>query len=106
MPNLFAGTASDGRGFNDTLAEVDALRGGAGNDTLVGGSLSRGTTGFFFEQFRGNLGNDRLDGNNSNSDGDYASTDRADYSNNTSAQAVNVNLANGTASDGLVEPIR
>jgi Ca2+-binding RTX toxin-like protein len=99
--NLFSGTASDGRGFTDTLVNVDALRGGAGDDVLTGGSLSRGTTGFFFELFRGNAGNDTLNGNNANSEGVFSSTDRADYSNNSSAEAVNVNLATGTANDGL-----
>ena len=97
----FTGTASDGRGGTDTLINVDAVRGGLGNDLLVGGSLSRGTTSTFFELFRGNAGNDTLDGGNSHSDGGNASTDRADYSNNTASQAINVNLATGFVSDGL-----
>lgn len=99
--NLFLGTASDGWGGTDTLVNVDMLYGGAGNDLLVGGSSSRSATGIFYEVFRGNAGNDTLDGGNSHSDGDDASNDRADYANNTSAQAVNVNLGTGIALDGL-----
>ncbi|MFO0521382.1 MAG: beta strand repeat-containing protein [bacterium] len=99
--NLSAGTASDGRSGTDTLVNVDGVRGGSGADTLTGGSLSRGTSGTFFELFRGNAGNDTLNGNNGLSDGVDASGDRADYSNNTSAQAININLLNGGGSDGF-----
>jgi len=98
--NLFNGVVSDGGGGTDTLVNVDALRGGSGNDLLVGGSLSRSPTGFFFELFRGNAGNDTLDGGNANSGGQDSSSDRADYSNNTNVQAVNVNLSTGIALDG------
>ena len=99
--NLGTGSVSDGRGGTDTLVNIDFLAGGAGNDSLTGGSLSRTVSGTFFEVLRGNAGNDTLDGNNGYSDGDYASSDRADYSNNTASQAVNVNFAAGVASDGL-----
>ena len=99
--NLGTGTASDGRGGTDTLVNIDFLSGGAGDDSLTGGSLSRTVSGTFFEVLRGNAGNDTLDGSNGSSDGDYASSDRADYSNNTALQAVNVNFATGLASDGL-----
>ncbi len=98
--NLSTGTASDGRGGTDTLVNVDMLIGGAGNDTLVGGSLSRSEHGIFFEQFRGNAGNDTFNGNNANTGGQDATSDRADYSNNSSTQAVNVNLGTGVALDG------
>ncbi|MFO0523213.1 MAG: hypothetical protein ACK515_22725, partial [bacterium] len=99
--NLGAGTASDGRGGTDTLTNVDGVRGGAGNDALTGGSLSRSGGGTFFEQFRGNAGNDTFNGGNAASDGVDASGDRVDYGNNTAAQPVSVNLALGTAQDGL-----
>lgn len=99
--NLRTGVASDGLDGTDKLVNIDFLVGGAGDDSLTGGSLSRDPSGNFFEIFRGNAGNDTLDGSNSSSDGDYASSDRADYSRNTSAQAVNVNLASGQTSDGM-----
>ncbi len=98
--NLFTGIVSDGLGGTDTLVNVDGLHGGAGNDTLVGGSLSRSVNGSFFEVLRGNAGNDTLNGNNANSGGQDSSIDRADYSNNTNVQPVNVNLSTGIALDG------
>jgi Ca2+-binding RTX toxin-like protein len=88
-------------GGTDTLINVDVVRGGAGNDTLTGGSLSRGATGTFFEIFRGNAGNDTINGNNAATDGDDASNDRADYANNTAAQAITVDMTAGTVQDGL-----
>ncbi|MDH4478602.1 MAG: DUF4347 domain-containing protein [Rhodoferax sp.] len=99
--NLRTGVAQDGLGGTDTLVNVDYLVGGAGNDVLTGGSLSRIDSGEFHERFRGGAGNDTIDGSNSTSDGDYASVDRVEYSNNTSTQAINVNLATGIANDGL-----
>ena len=99
--NLFTGTATDGLGGIDTLVNVDGLRGGSGNDLLVGGSLSRAQSGTFFEQYRGNAGDDTLNGGNANSGGKDSSNDRADYANNTSTQAINVNLGTGIALDGL-----
>jgi Ca2+-binding RTX toxin-like protein len=91
--NLGTGVASDGLGGTDTLINIDFLVGGAGNDSLTGGSVSRDPLGNFHEIFRGNAGNDTLDGSNSTSDGDYASSDRADYSRNSATQAVIVNLS-------------
>jgi len=99
--NLRTGVASDGLDGTDKLVNIDFLVGGAGNDSLTGGSVSRDPSGNFFEIFRGNAGNDTLDGSNSSSDGDYASSDRADYSRNTTTQAINVSLASGQASDGM-----
>ena len=95
------GSVIDGRGFTDTITNVDAIFGGAGNDTLTGGSQSRSSTGFFQEVFRGNAGNDTINGLNANTDGSDANTDRADYANNTSSQAVAVSLSLSTALDGL-----
>ena len=101
IANLATGVVLDGLGGTDTLVNVDGLRGGEGNDALTGGSLSRASSGTFFELFRGNAGNDTLNGGNATSGGAVSSSDRADYSNNTSTQAVNVNLAFGLATDGL-----
>lgn len=98
--NLYTGIVSDGLGGTDTLQNVDALRGGSGNDLLAGGSLSRSANGIFFESLRGNAGNDTINGANANSGGMPSSSDRADYSNNSSSQAVNVNLATRIALDG------
>jgi Ca2+-binding RTX toxin-like protein len=98
--DLLTGRVTDGLGGTDTLINVDGLHGGAGNDILTGGSINRGGNGTFFEILRGNAGNDRLDGSNSTSGGTDSSSDLADYSNNTSAQAVNVNLGTGVAQDG------
>ena len=99
--NLHTGVVNDGLGGTDTLTWVSMVFGGAGDDVMAGGSLTRGSNGLFWEMFRGNGGNDTLNGANSYSEGDDASSDRADYSNNTSAQAINVNLVTGKVSDGL-----
>ena len=99
--NLARGAVSDGLGGTDTLQYVAMVFGGAGNDSIAGGSLTRGPNGKFWELFRGNAGDDTLDGANSNSDGDYASSDRADYSNNTAGQSIYVDMFSGTVFDGL-----
>jgi Ca2+-binding RTX toxin-like protein len=98
--NLASQVAVDGLGGSDTLVAIDSVRGGAGNDILVGGSLSRSTSGIFFETFRGNSGNDTINGNNGKFGGNDGVSDRADYANNTAAQAITVNLKTGVASDG------
>jgi Ca2+-binding RTX toxin-like protein len=85
--------------YTDTLINVDLVRGGAGNDSLVGGSYNQGATGIFVEQFRGNAGNDTIDGGGSDTViGAYGVADRVDYSN---SGPVTVNLATGTAFDGF-----
>jgi Ca2+-binding RTX toxin-like protein len=118
--NLQTGTASNdgmivsGTTYGvDTLANIDRVIGTFLADSLTGGSQSRDPQGNFFEEFRGNAGNDTLNGNNSYTGGDRGSNDRADYSNNSSAQAIIVNLsaaaitvagqtvAAGTALDGM-----
>jgi Ca2+-binding RTX toxin-like protein len=98
--NLSTGIALDGVGGTDTLTNVDSVRGGAANDTLVGGSLSRSPNGTFFESFRGNAGNDTINGNNGKFGGQEGVSDRADYANNSASQAINVNLTTGVANDG------
>ena len=100
IADLHSGLVIDGLGGIDTVSNV-TIWAGAGNDQLTGGSLNRVAEGIFLETFRGNAGNDVINGNNSYSDGDAASMDRADYSNNTSSQSININLATGIASDGL-----
>jgi Ca2+-binding RTX toxin-like protein len=104
----------DGRGGRDTLVEVDEVRGGAGDDTLVGGSYSSSQSGTFFESFRGNAGNDTLDGGGSDTVlGSLGALDRAEYGNNNNTQSVIANIGTvtrifgavtvvgGTAVDGL-----
>ena len=88
------GTASDGFGGTDTLINVDLARGGAGNDSLMGGSYGQGVTGTFVEQFRGNAGNDTIDGGGSDTViGAHGVTDRADYANSPFAVVVNLGTA-------------
>jgi len=101
IANLKTGLVIDGLGGIDTLYNVREIRAGVGNDQLTGGGLTRSTSGIFSERFRGNAGNDVINGNNAYSDGNLASSDRADYANNSSTQAINVNLATGVAFDGL-----
>ena len=101
IANLHTGYVIDGLGGIDTISNVKSIWSGSGNDQLTGGGLSRSKSGMFQEQYRGNAGNDVINGSNAYSDGDAASADRADYSNNTATQAINVNLATGVASDGL-----
>lgn len=96
--DLGAGTASDGRGFTDILIDVDVVYGGSGDDLLVGGSLSRGSTGSFFESFRGDEGDDTINGG-SDLIPQAQSSDRAQY--NNSPIAVYVDLEAGTAQDGF-----
>ena len=101
IANLHSGLVIDGRGGIDTLINVRSVSGGAGNDQLTGGGLTRSANGLFLEIFRGNGGNDTINGANAYSDGEDASVDRVDYSTNTNAQAINVNLKTGVASDGV-----
>ncbi|MCA3423277.1 MAG: hypothetical protein INF81_10035 [Roseomonas sp.] len=82
--NLIAGRASDGFSFNDTLVSIEYIRGGSGNDTMIGSGAN--------ERFRGNAGNDTIDG------GD-GTEDILDLSQTT--QSVSANLVTGLANDGL-----
>ena len=82
--NLDKGTATGGAG-NDTLRNINMVRGSDYADTLTG---SNTTT--FTEQFEGRKGNDTIDG--------MGGRDIARY--DGASSAVDVNLQTGTASDG------
>jgi len=84
--NLAAERASDGRGGTDTVISMEYVWGGAGNDTFIGNAADN--------EMRGGRGADILDGGTSG-------FDIADYADNTSAQAISVNLITGRASDGF-----
>ncbi len=81
--NLVTGIAQDGWGGTDTLSGIERVNGTNFADSILGGAESN--------RFRGDAGNDTLDGGLG---GDYA-----EY---TSATAgVTVNLTTGIAQDGL-----
>ncbi|MFM2068116.1 MAG: hypothetical protein RLZZ584_3025, partial [Pseudomonadota bacterium] len=84
------GTALDGLGGVDTLINIEAVRGSAFADSLTGSDTSLATPAENFESFEGREGNDVIDG--------QGGFDRADYA--STAGAIVVNLAAGTASDG------
>ncbi|MBK9445276.1 MAG: hypothetical protein IPO00_03795 [Betaproteobacteria bacterium] len=75
---MSAGTATGGDG-NDTLANIEGVRGSAHNDTITGSANGN--------YLQGMAGNDFLDGG--------LGDDRADYDKATAG--VNVNLATGSA---------
>ena len=93
--DLALGTASGAGIGSDTLISIEQVFGSQYNDTLIGGNLTSGsgaTDGF--EGFRGEGGNDTIDGG--------GGFDRVYY--DTSPTAVNVTLggtATGTAQDGF-----
>ena len=79
--NLAQGWASDGRGGQDTLVNIDAVNGGSGNDVLTGGSSSSQIIAAgHFEQFDGGSGDDTIDGGEG--------TDRVNYSGITGSVTV------------------
>jgi Ca2+-binding RTX toxin-like protein len=82
--NFVTGRANDGRGGADTLISIEQVRAGSGNDTLLGN--------VFAEVFRGNVGNDSIDGG--------LGSDRIDFLDTAATSGVSVNLITGTASDG------
>ena len=88
--NLGTGTASNGQGGTDTLIRVDQVFGGSGNDALFGGGLERSASGGFFEQFRGNAGNDTIDGAGTDTVLGAAGSDRVNYVNSSAAVIVNL----------------
>ena len=92
----------DGLGGLDTLVDVDEVRGGAGDDSLIGGSYASSVSGTFFESFRGNAGNDTLDGGGSDTVlGSLGTLDRAEYSQSQFRVVANLRQDDG-ANDDLV----
>ena len=96
--NLAEGWAIDNWGDRDTLSSISSVQGSDYGDLLIGGAVENGVktkaTYDGFESFRGNGGDDTIDGG--------AGFDRADY--NNSPVAVTVNLGgtfDGRASDGF-----
>lgn len=92
LVDLGAKSASDGWGGSDTLISIEAVRGSPFDDRLIGTANDQGT-----ERFDGAGGSDFIDGG--------AIPDGLSVGNIVSyvvtAAGVTVNLATGTASDGL-----
>lgn len=78
--DLSTGTASDGFGTTDTLANIEFVRGSRFGDTFTGSAQP-------FESFEGLAGNDTINGG--------TGVDRADYKSTTGG--INVNLGTGVA---------
>jgi Ca2+-binding RTX toxin-like protein len=96
--NLAAGTATSTSG-NLTLKSIEVVIGTAGDDVFLGGDPAHAVDGHgntVTERFRGLGGDDTITGGAG--PGFFTI---ADYSSNTSNQAVNVNLATGLATDGV-----
>jgi Ca2+-binding RTX toxin-like protein len=83
--DLAAGTATGGAG-DDVLININMVRGSGYADTLIGSNST-----VWSEQFEGRGGNDTING--------MGGIDQVRY--DGAASAVTVNLATGTASDGL-----
>jgi len=109
--NLGTRTVLDGQGGIDTLVRVDQAYGGLGDDSLLGGGQERAVSGGFFELFRGNSGNDTIDGAGTDTVVGAAGSDRANYGSSPAAVIVNLGAApfvvgsdtvqGGTARDGF-----
>jgi Ca2+-binding RTX toxin-like protein len=107
------GTASGADIGTDTLINVDRVRGGSGDDLLVGGSYATSANGNFNEHFRGNAGNDTIDGQGTDTTlANIGDNDFVEYSNSPNAVVVNLSgsaltgtiygtVAAGTARDGF-----
>ena len=81
------------------LANIERVFGTAGDDWLVGGSMARAGSGTFGEFFRGNAGNDTIDGDNGELAGVGQVNDTVDYSGNdniTGATGILLNFTPGT----------
>ena len=88
--------SSDGDGGTDTLSNIEGLYGSKFNDRLIGGNAANGVTvgDGLSEIFRGDAGNDTIDGGQG--------YDRVDYTSSTAGVVVTLNdTLDGTASDGL-----
>ncbi|OGB58099.1 MAG: hypothetical protein A2503_07505 [Burkholderiales bacterium RIFOXYD12_FULL_59_19] len=93
--NLATGLATGAMG-NDTLVGIEGARGGSGDDILMGGNPLNGVilTDGLTETFRGEAGNDTIDGGQG--------YDRVDYNSSTVGVVVTLNdTLDGSASDGF-----
>jgi len=91
--DLGAGTAQDGLGGTDLLIAVELVNGSPFDDLLIGGGLTEASAGAgLFESFRGNAGNDTIDGGGTGQD-------RVDYT--TSPAAIVLDFATGLVADGF-----
>jgi len=94
-----------------TVLRIEQVFGTAGNDVLAGGSQGRSASGGFFELFRGNSGDDTIDGVGTDTILGAAGSDRANYGNSPGAVIVNLSanvfvvgsdaVPGGTARDGF-----
>jgi Ca2+-binding RTX toxin-like protein len=85
--NLQTGVASDGMGGTDTLIDIEIVRGSNFDDVIIGGNATNDT----FERYEALAGDDIMDGG--------SGFDEVSYQ--LSTGSVVVDLASGTASDGL-----
>ena len=95
MVNLATGQVSGAMG-NDTFTGIEGVFGGGGDDILTGGLAANGVvwTDGLSEVFRGEAGNDTIDGGQG--------YDRVDYTSSTAGVVVTLNdTLDGSASDGL-----
>jgi len=93
--DLVAGSASDGLGGTDTFTNIERIQGSSFDDSLAGGNAANGTvlSDGWFEVFRGEGGNDTIDGGQG--------YDIADFTNGTvGVVATLADGLDGTASDG------
>jgi Ca2+-binding RTX toxin-like protein len=96
--NLAEGWAIDNWGDRDTLSSISIVQGSDYGDLLIGGAVENGVktkaTYDGYESFRGNGGDDTIDGG--------AGFDRVEYNNSPMAVTVNLGGAfDGRASDGF-----
>lgn len=90
--DLDTGVVQDGMGGTDSVANVNWVVGSAHNDSITGSS------GIYFEQFDGGLGNDRIDGGAIDAF-TMGNSNRVSYANSNAA--VQVDLAEGSATGGM-----
>ena len=90
--NTALGTASSSTDGNDTFVNFYRIRGGSGNDTIIGNSE------LHFEQFEGGAGDDFIDGGAITDTLNGDNNNRVTYQN--AGAAVTVDLLAGTASGG------
>jgi Ca2+-binding RTX toxin-like protein len=91
--NLQTGTALDGLGGTDTLANINFVTGSVHHDKITG------SIDAIFEQFEGRGGNDTIDGGVINAANNFNSN-RVTYQNATSAVQVDLGAGSVTGGDG------